>query len=111
MVMSVHRYDQGKFFPYLETGNLEFAGKGNGLGYNVNIPWNTGSGEEEDSIIGDGEYRAAFDEIMYPIARKFDPDLVLVSCGFDAMAGDPEGHCSASQNIYGYMTQSLMGLA
>ena len=42
MVMSAHRYDEGRFFPYLESGNLDFSGKGDGLGYNINIPWNTG---------------------------------------------------------------------
>ena len=41
--------------------------------------------------MGDAEYIAAFQQIVMPIAYKFNPDLVLVSAGFDACVGDPLG--------------------
>lgn len=47
----------------------------------VNVPLPAGS--------GDDEYVAAFDEQVEPAVRAFDPELVLVSAGFDAHVGDP----------------------
>jgi acetoin utilization deacetylase AcuC-like enzyme len=38
---------------------------------------------------GDAEYFRAFDEIVEPAVRRFDPDLLLVSAGFDAHERDP----------------------
>jgi acetoin utilization deacetylase AcuC-like enzyme len=47
----------------------------------VNVPLRAGC--------GDGEYLAAFDEIVEPAIRRFDPELLLVSAGFDAHERDP----------------------
>jgi acetoin utilization deacetylase AcuC-like enzyme len=47
----------------------------------INIPLDAGS--------GDAEYLRAFDEIVGPAVRSFEPQLVLVSAGFDAHRGDP----------------------
>jgi acetoin utilization deacetylase AcuC-like enzyme len=47
----------------------------------VNVPLQAGS--------GDGEYLAAFTEVVEPAVNRFEPDLVLVSAGFDAHAADP----------------------
>ena len=60
-----------------------------GAGFNVNIPWNVPG-------VGDTEYALAFYNIVLPIAYAFDPQLVLVSAGFDAARGDPLGHCKVS---------------
>lgn len=40
LYISIHRYDNGLFFPSSEDGNYDRVGKGDGEGYNVNIPWN-----------------------------------------------------------------------
>jgi acetoin utilization deacetylase AcuC-like enzyme len=47
----------------------------------LNIPLRAG--------VGDAEYAAAFSELVEPTVRAFDPDLVLVSAGFDAHEQDP----------------------
>jgi acetoin utilization deacetylase AcuC-like enzyme len=61
-------------------------------------PWTTGGPERqrETSIniplhagCGDAEYAEAFTRIVEPAVRRFDPQLLLVSAGFDAHAGDP----------------------
>ena len=57
-------------------------GQGEGAGFNINIPWN-GRG------YGDPEYLMAFFNIVLPVALEFDPQLILVSAGFDAGVGDP----------------------
>jgi acetoin utilization deacetylase AcuC-like enzyme len=47
----------------------------------VNLPLAAGSGDEV--------YRAAFESVVEPVVRAFEPDLVLVSAGFDAHREDP----------------------
>jgi acetoin utilization deacetylase AcuC-like enzyme len=71
-------------FPYYPgTGALDEAGEGDGRGFTVNLPMPAG--------LGDGEYRRAYREIVEPIGRAFDPELVLVSAGFDIHRDDPLG--------------------
>lgn len=41
--------------------------------------------------MGDAEYVAAFQQVVMPIAYQFNPELILVSAGFDACIGDPLG--------------------
>lgn len=41
--------------------------------------------------MGDAEYIAAFQQIIMPIAYQFNPELILISAGFDACIGDPLG--------------------
>ena len=65
------------------TGALDEVGEGEGRGFTVNLPMPAGP--------GDGEYRRAYREIVEPIGRAFDPELVLVSAGFDAHRDDPLG--------------------
>ncbi len=39
--------------------------------------------------MGDAEYLAAFHQIIMPVAYEYNPELVLISCGFDSGEGDP----------------------
>jgi acetoin utilization deacetylase AcuC-like enzyme len=59
------------------------GGPGEGNATTVNIPLAAG--------FGDDEFREAMDEIAVPALVGFEPDLLLVSAGFDAAAGDPIG--------------------
>lgn len=59
----------------------------------------------------DGEYLAAFLQVVLPIATAFDPELVLVSAGFDAGVGDPLGKCCVTPEMFGHMTHLLKNLA
>ena len=102
LYISLHRYDSGSFYP--GTGDPRCVGEGAAAGTNVNIGWPTGG-------MGDAEYMAAFDAVVMPIARSFNPDLVLVSAGFDAAAGDPLGGCCVSPTGYAHMTAQLRTLA
>lgn len=61
--------------------------------------------------MGDSDYIAAFQRIIMPIAYEFDPELVLVSAGFDAVVGDPLGHYNLTPEVYGYFTHWLSALA
>ncbi len=76
--------------------------------------------------MGDAEYIHAFQSIVLPIAMEFGPQLVistslsvslhnpnipLVSAGFDAAEGDPLGGCKVTPTGYAHMTHMLSGLA
>ncbi|XP_052750216.1 histone deacetylase 6 isoform X2 [Galleria mellonella] len=104
LYMSIHRYDDGSFFPHSKEANYTAVGEGRGEGYNVNIPWNKRG-------MGDTEYLAAFTQVVLPIAYEYNPELVIVSAGFDACVGDPLGGCNVSPECYGRMTTFLRGLA
>ena len=77
---------------------------GAGAGYNVNVAWPKGG-------MGDAEYMAAFEEIVMPIARNFNPQLVIISAGFDAARGDPLGGNDLTPIGYAHMTHQLLSLA
>lgn len=57
------------------------------------------------------EYVMAFQQIIMPIANEFNPELVLVSAGFDAAIGDPLGGCKVTPEAYGHFTHWLSSLA
>ncbi|XP_026319696.1 histone deacetylase 6 isoform X2 [Hyposmocoma kahamanoa] len=104
LYMSIHRYDNGSFFPHSTDADYNVVGEGKGKGFNVNIPWNKRG-------MGDTEYLAAFTQVVLPIAYEYNPELVIVSAGFDACIGDPLGGCKVTPECYGRMTHFLRGLA
>ncbi|XP_058247159.1 histone deacetylase 4 isoform X2 [Hemibagrus wyckioides] len=107
LYLSLHRYDDGNFFP--GSGAPDEVGSGPGMGFNVNMAFTGGL----EPPMGDVEYLAAFRTIVMPIANEFAPDVVLVSSGFDAVEGHPPplGGYKLSAKCFGYLTKQLMGLA
>lgn len=75
-----------------------------GAGHTVNVPWRREG-------MGDAEYLTAFDALLMPIARAFDPELVLVSAGFDAASGDRVGGMALTAEAFAGMTARLGTLA
>lgn len=104
LYISLHRYENGKFYPGTKYGAHTQTGEGKGEGYSVNIPWSIPG-------MGDGDYFYAFNKVVIPIITEFDPDLIIVSSGFDAADGDIIGECHVTPTGYGYMTHSLKGIA
>ncbi|XP_019347692.1 PREDICTED: histone deacetylase 4 isoform X2 [Gavialis gangeticus] len=107
LYISLHRYDDGNFFP--GSGAPDEVGTGPGVGFNVNMAFTGGL----DPPMGDTEYLTAFRTVVMPIANEFAPDVVLVSSGFDAVEGHPTplGGYNLSAKCFGYLTKQLMGLA
>ncbi|KAJ8683063.1 hypothetical protein QAD02_018855, partial [Eretmocerus hayati] len=107
LYLSIHRHDDGNFFP--GTGGPTECGTGEGVGRNVNVAWSGGLSPP----MSDAEYLAAFRTVVMPIAEDFDPQLILVSAGFDAASGHPAplGGYKVSPACFGRMTQMLMSLA
>ncbi|XP_035506774.1 histone deacetylase 4-like isoform X2 [Scophthalmus maximus] len=107
LYLSIHRYDDGNFFP--GSGAPDEVGSGSGVGFNVNVAFTGGL----DPPMGDVEYLAAFRSVVMPIANEFAPDIVLVSSGFDAVEGHPPplGGYTLTSKCFGYLTRQLMTLA
>ncbi|GFU59777.1 histone deacetylase 4 [Nephila pilipes] len=107
LYISLHRHDDGNFFP--GTGATEEVGTEDGIGFNINIAWSSGL----NPPLGDAEYMAAFRSLIIPIIRDFDPEIILVAAGFDAACGHPAplGGYRVSPACFGFMTQQLMHFA
>uniref|UniRef100_A0A671MV75 Histone deacetylase n=1 Tax=Sinocyclocheilus anshuiensis TaxID=1608454 RepID=A0A671MV75_9TELE len=109
LYVSLHRYDDGNFFP--GSGAHDEVGISPGVGFNVNMAFTGGL----EPPMGDADYLAAFRTVVMPIANEFAPDVVLVSSGFDAVEGHlpPLGgyKLTAKCKCFGYLTKQLMGLA
>ncbi|CAF1459613.1 unnamed protein product [Adineta ricciae] len=104
LYISTHRYDYGKFWPQLAESDFDHIGDGDGRGYNVNIPLNkTG--------LKNADYLYIFFNIILPIAYEYDPDLVLVSAGYDVALGCPEGEMNITPEVFAHLTHYLKGLA
>jgi len=90
-------------FPlYPGTGRIEEAGSGEGRGTTVNIPLPAGT--------GDAEYLEVFDQIIVPVVRRFSPQLVLVSAGYDAHWSDSIAMMEVSVTGFAKMTEIIKGL-
>jgi len=88
---------------YPGTGPLEDAGVGAGEGYTINLPVAPGSQEPE--------WLALLEQVVLPAAVAFEPELVLVSAGFDAHAEDPLAGCRLQTGSFVEMTVRVRELA
>ena len=61
--------------------------------------------------MGDLEYRLAWEQVILPVAEEFNPELVLISAGFDACEGDTVGMYSVSPECFGAMVSGLQNVA
>ncbi|XP_054575642.1 polyamine deacetylase HDAC10 isoform X2 [Eptesicus fuscus] len=104
LYFSWHRYQHGRFWPHLQESDAAAVGQGRGRGFTVNLPWNQVG-------MGNADYLAAFLHVLLPLAFEFDPELVLVSAGFDSAIGDPEGQMQATPECFAHLTQLLQVLA
>uniref|UniRef100_H3B9N9 Histone deacetylase 10 n=1 Tax=Latimeria chalumnae TaxID=7897 RepID=H3B9N9_LATCH len=104
LYFSWHRYEHQRFWPNLRDSDFDAVGNGRGAGFNVNVPWNKVG-------MGNADYLAAFFHVLLPMAYEFNPELVLVSAGYDSAIGDPEGEMLATPECYSHLTHLLMSLA
>ncbi|HET7324241.1 MAG TPA: histone deacetylase [Halococcus sp.] len=88
---------------YPGTGDVDETGTGDGEGTTVNIAFPAGG--------GDVAYVTAIDEVFDPLLANFDPDLLLVSAGFDAHEHDPISRMSVSTEGYGVLAARARSFA
>jgi acetoin utilization deacetylase AcuC-like enzyme len=94
LFMSIH---ESPLYP--GTGPASDAGSGPGLGYTVNVPVPAGT--------GDAAYRSLVEHVACALVAEWEPQLVLVSAGFDAHRDDPLASCRVTEAGYAGMTASL----
>lgn len=59
---------------------------------------------------GDNEYIYVYHRLIEPILKRFDPEVILISSGFDAANGDPLGGFTITPNGYYYLTKKILEL-
>ena len=98
LYFSTHEYP---WYPF--TGPAEETGKGAGEGYNVNVPLEAG--------LGDNEYLQVFNEVLAPVATRFQPDLVIVSAGYDAHWQDTISNMTLTTMGFARMTKIIKAIS
>jgi acetoin utilization deacetylase AcuC-like enzyme len=88
---------------YPGTGSLSDVGSGSGEGYTINLPVPAGS--EEDLWL------SLIEHIVLPVAEEFEPELVLISAGFDAHRADPLGSCRLESTSFAEMARHVRDFA
>jgi acetoin utilization deacetylase AcuC-like enzyme len=98
LVASIH---QSGIFP--GTGPLEDAGEGEGEGYTINLPV---PADSEEKV-----WVSLLEHVVLPAAAAFEPQLVLVSAGFDAHADDPLAGCRLRTESFAQMARHVRAAA
>ena len=88
---------------YPGTGAREETGAGKGLGTTLNFPFAAGAGMKQ---IG-----TAFQDHLLPALARFQPDLIMISAGFDSRVDDPLGHFKLTDDDFAQLTRWLMAAA
>lgn len=96
LTVSLH---QDRCYPF-DTGFVEMIGDGPGEGANVNVPLQPGAGHLA--------YLSAMEKIVLPKLHDFQPDIVIVACGFDASGADPLSRMMCTSNTFRQLTQALL---
>jgi acetoin utilization deacetylase AcuC-like enzyme len=95
---SVHQYPL-----YPGTGAADEIGRGAGRGATLNCPLPPGAGSEE--------FLGALERSLVPAARRFEPEFILVSAGFDAHARDPLASLEVSTEAFAEATRIVRRMA
>lgn len=96
-VLTVSMHQKGNY-PYV-SGNLEDRGTGAGEGFNINLPIHAGAGHTA--------YQHAMDRVVIPALEAFQPDMIIVACGYDAAVPDPLACMQATAETFGSLTSKI----
>jgi len=98
LFVSSHQYP---FYP--GTGAAREVGAGEGEGFTLNLPFPAG--------YGDAQYVRAFVEVVEPVARRFEPQFILVSAGFDAHRRVPLAGMDVTEAGFASLARLLLRLS
>lgn len=99
LTISIHQADR---WPRA-AGLIQERGAGEGEGFNINVPLPPGAGR--------GAYLEAVRCVVVPALRAYLPEVILVSCGFDASALDPFGRMLLTSSDFADITKDLMAIS
>ncbi|CAI4223923.1 unnamed protein product [Auanema sp. JU1783] len=97
-LVSIHRFENGKFWPNLEQSDVQTE-----FEKTVNVPLNT-------TGMTDSDYIGILSLVVVPMIQDYKPEMIIVSCGFDAAFGDPEGEMAVTPGGFGTMAQILLNM-
>jgi acetoin utilization deacetylase AcuC-like enzyme len=100
-VLTVSLHQDG-YYP-AKSGAVEENGRGNGVGANINVPLPPGSGH--------GAYLEAWQRVVVPAVERFQPELIIVSSGFDGSVLDPLGRMLCHSETYRALAHMTVELA
>jgi acetoin utilization deacetylase AcuC-like enzyme len=98
LYISTHQYPY-----YPGTGNWSEKGHGEGAGTVLDVPLPPG--------VGDAGYAQILADLVWPLAERYQPDLVLVSAGYDAHWNDPLAQMELSLTGYAHLARELVEIA
>lgn len=98
LFISTHQYP---FYP--GTGGIREIGEGEAQGTIINIPFLAG--------VGDENFKVVYEKIIIPALKRFMPDIILVSAGYDAHWDDPLANLSLSLEGYDWISRKLIKTA
>jgi len=99
LTISIH---QEHNYP-LDSGNFADRGAGKGEGANINIPLPPGAGH--------AAYLEVIERIIRPALARFEPEIIIIACGFDAAAVDPLSRMLCTAETYRLMTRHMIEAA
>ncbi len=94
LYVSIH---QSPLFPW--TGSGSDVGEGEGTGFTVNLPVPAGSGDEV--------WVSLIEHVVVPLAYAFEPQLVLISAGYDAHRDDPIAECTVTDEGFAAIARAI----
>lgn len=96
-VLTISLHQEGNY--PMHSGALTDRGRGAGEGHNYNLPLFAGAGHSA--------YLHAIERVVIPALERFQPDMIIVACGYDASSLDPLARMQATAQTFGDMTQKL----
>jgi acetoin utilization protein AcuC len=100
-VLTISLHESGDtLFP--GTGYVNECGEQDGKGYNVNFPLPVGT--------YDNAYYKAVQEVVLPVLKRNDPDVIVLVLGMDALAGDPLAHLNLTNSCYADVVADVVEL-
>jgi acetoin utilization deacetylase AcuC-like enzyme len=100
LYISIHRHEHQPGVFYESDGHLLARGSGTGFGYNINLPLSYRPGGYDDK-----DYDYLLQELVLPISRQYDPQLIIIAAGYDACANDPVGGNKITPKWFGNATK------
>ncbi len=101
-VLTISTHERGdRLFP--GTGFVEEQGRGDGVGYAVNVPL--------EPYTDDSVYEPIFEEVVPPLLRAFQPDVVVAQLGIDSHHTDPLTHLALSVQGFARAVRRIADLA
>jgi acetoin utilization deacetylase AcuC-like enzyme len=97
LFVSIHQWP---FWP--GSGALIDVGERDGEGYSINLPVPAGT--------GDAAFQSLIEHVVVPVGREYEPNLILISTGYDAHRSDPLGGLALETSSYGAMSARMRAL-